>query len=139
MERRQLTLRRYTLKTDHWGISKYRQRELEDICRQYDEMRAKLDRIRSGADDPGPRPGNTPGSIYKDQTARRAIAAAESREARRIEAIEQAAVAADPELFRYILASVTRGISYERMSVPCGRRQFYDARSRFFWELDRRI
>ena len=138
MERRH-DVRDYMLRMDDYGISGDRYRELMYMCRQYDAMRSKLDRIRMGIDDPAPSPGNSPGSIYKDPTASHAIAAADSREARRIDAIEQAALAADPGLYQHILTNVTRGVSYERMPVPCGRRQFYDARRRFFLELDRRV
>lgn len=49
-----------------------------------------------------------------------------------LELIEQSAVEADPDIFPYILKNVTEGIPYEYMDVPCGRKQFYEARRVFF-------
>ena len=46
--------------------------------------------------------------------------------------IEQTAIEADPNLYTWILKSVTEGIPYENMDVPAGRRQFYEARRYFF-------
>lgn len=52
-------------------------------------------------------------------------------------AIEEAARRAGAGLQRCIIRNVTEGVLYEEMPVPCGRRQFYAARRRFFAELDR--
>lgn len=48
------------------------------------------------------------------------------------ELIEQTAIAVNDGIYRYIIKNVTQGIKYEYMDVPCGRRQFYEARKRFF-------
>ncbi len=134
MERRH-DVKEYRLRMDDYGISENRYTELKYMCRQYDDMRSRLDRIRMGIDDPSPRKGNSPAQA-KDPTGNNAIRAADSWCARRIRDIEQAARAADPALSKYILNNVTRGIRYEEMPVPCGINQFYSARRRFFWELD---
>ncbi|MDR2889238.1 MAG: hypothetical protein LBV33_05295 [Lachnospiraceae bacterium] len=49
-----------------------------------------------------------------------------------MELIEETALAANDAIYRYILKNVTQGIKYEHMDVPCGRRQFYEARKLFF-------
>lgn len=49
-----------------------------------------------------------------------------------VEQIEQTALETDPSLYPYILRSVTEGIPYEYMDVPCGRKQFYEARRIYF-------
>ena len=131
-------MREYRLRLDEYGISGERYRELLHMCRQYDEMRRRLDRIRAGAEDPHAS-GSGAAGLVKDPTGNRAVRAADSWCAARIHAIEQAAIAADPSLCRYILRNVTRGVSYERMDAPCGRRQFFEVRRRFFWELDQLV
>ena len=58
----------------------------------------------------------------------------------RMEAIEQAAIEADPYLASYILKAVTEGLSYNylktKLEIPCGRDMYYDRYRRFFWLLD---
>lgn len=49
-----------------------------------------------------------------------------------IKQIEQAAMESDMNIYPYILRNLTEGIPYEYMDVPCGRRQFYEARRAFF-------
>ena len=51
--------------------------------------------------------------------------------------IEQAARAAEPELWQYILRNVTQGAPYHSLLIPCGRNLFYTIRRRFFAELDK--
>ena len=55
-----------------------------------------------------------------------------------IEAIEQCAVAADPEIYQYIIKSVTEGVKYEFLKVPASRKKFYRARRKFFYLLDQK-
>ena len=55
-----------------------------------------------------------------------------------IEAIEQCAVAADPEIYQYVIKSVTEGVKYEFLKVPASRKKFYRARRKFFYLLDRK-
>lgn len=54
------------------------------------------------------------------------------KSAQEAELIEKTAIMADREIYPYILKSVTEKIPYEHMDVPCGRRQFYEARKIFF-------
>ena len=57
----------------------------------------------------------------------------------RLAAIDEAARAAGGELAPYVLANVARGVTWERMRAPCGRRQFYELRLLFFRELNARM
>lgn len=54
----------------------------------------------------------------------------------RVPVIERAAAAADEFLAPYILENVTTGRTFEQMTAPCGRGQFFQARRRYFAELD---
>ena len=59
------------------------------------------------------------------------------RHAWRVPVIEEAARAAREDLFPYLLENVTTGRTYEQMNPPCGRNLFFEARKRYFVELDR--
>lgn len=131
-------MREYMPGMERWGISPLRMRELVAMCRQYDDDVRMLDDARAGVRDE-PRRGNAPARAVKDPTGSRAAAIADGYARRRVALIEQSARAADPGLWRELLRNVTRGVSYERLGAPCGRRQFYDARRRFFLELDGRL
>lgn len=52
--------------------------------------------------------------------------------------IEQASREAEPNICQYILKNVTQGVPYEYMDVPCGRRQFYEQRRKFFYLLSKK-
>jgi hypothetical protein len=55
--------------------------------------------------------------------------------------IEQAAIAADADLYKFLIMSVSEAISYEVLrdayGMPCGKGRFYSSKRRFFWILDR--
>lgn len=88
-----------------YNIGKYRYRELKYFCLQYPEWVSEAAR------------GN-----YINATNKLMI--------------EQAAREADPALAAYIVRNVTTGMPYEHLGiVPCGRRQFYQARRKFFYLL----
>ena len=57
------------------------------------------------------------------------------------EMIEQAAIAADADLYPFVLRHATKGIPYaalrESFGMPAGRNCFYASRRRFFLILDR--
>lgn len=54
----------------------------------------------------------------------------------KMQLIEQAAIKAGAGLYRYIIKNVCYQIPYETLNVPCGRRQFYSLRRKFFYILD---
>lgn len=120
------------------GVSRERMNELRWVCRQYRAYRQRLAAMRRGEFD-RPARGNGRWRGRPDPTAGQAVMLADSREAKRIAAIEAAARAADPELYRYILRSCCDGVPWQHLGAPCGVNQFYRARRRFFAELDERI
>lgn len=128
-------MRRRPLKLGEWGISWERYMELSYYCRQYQQLLEQRDAIRAGFNDlrlTGQPRGNRTGDPTA-QRAERAIAIS-----RKLEDIELAAIQADGNLCAYILDNVARGIPYERLRCPCGRKQFYETRRRFFAILDER-
>ena len=74
-----------------------------------------------------------------DPTGDAAIGIAMKSNAGKIKAIEEAAQAAAPGIYAWLLRNVTRGETYEKLNPPCGRAQFYAAHRRFFAELDARL
>ena len=112
-----------------YGISKARYRELMYFCMQYREMREKIEYgVHSVLSDGQPH-GNSIGNPTEAQAIRNA------QYIHNIRIIEESAKESSPELWKYILQSVTEGTAFEYMDVPCGRHQFYNARSKFFYRL----
>lgn len=87
-------------------LEKYRYWELKSYCRQYD--------------------------YYKKQLLKAMNIKPKEYYLNRCRLIEQSAVEANNDIYIYIIRSVTQGMTYEQLNVPCGRRQFYEARRKFF-------
>lgn len=129
-------MRDYPLKLSDYEIDGDLYRELLYFCRQHRKRVKELTAIRGGFNDVRAR--DMPrGSDTSDPTARRAERA--MRLSRDVEAVEQAAIAADSGIYQFILKSVTEQMRYEYLPCPCGRRQFFEARRRFFWELANKL
>ena len=125
-------------KNPFW-ISVHRYHELKHFCLQYPEWKrthATLNGLQENRLD----------GVYisktgepNDPTARCAM----QREfyESRIRMVETAAHEADPVVGIYILAAVTTGLSYEKLSaretVPCCKEVYYKLYRRFFWLLDK--
>ena len=121
------------LSVEELGISRFRYRELMYFCLQYEEMKERLAELTLVS---AVRPGHGGrGGGRSDPAARAALRLAELRG--KLEAIEQAALEAGGDLYAYLLAAVTTDAAYEQLKVPCGRRQFYAMRRRFFLSLDK--
>lgn len=127
---------KFNLALDQYNIDKFRYRELYYFCKQYRQYKKDLSVIRGGfnasmGDGMPKAQGN-----HSDPTAQRAQRAEKIQA--KIDRIEHACHAAADELGIYapLLANVTDDIRYEDMDVPCGRRQFYNARRKFFWILE---
>lgn len=119
------------------GIDKNRYLELKYLARQYDSMRKREAKLRSGEVD-----RRESGHIVwrqSDPTGNAAVCIAAASMAGKIRAIEEAAHAAGAGIYRELMLNVTRGMNYEVLNPPCGRAQFYRARRMFFVELDRRV
>lgn len=131
-------MRNYVIRLEEYGITPARARELWWACRQYDECRRVAAAIRRGEVD---RPAKRRNGVWHqpDPTGEQAVRAADNWYTRRVEAIESAAKAADPVLWRYILRNVCRGVPFQRLGVPCSQPYFSRLRRTFYVELDGRI
>lgn len=126
------------LNKQKFQISKYRFRELYYFCLQYEEWQEELkdkENPLMGMQYSGMPSGGSVG----DPTARTAIECMEL--SHKCALIEQAAKAADPELWEHILFAVTHeGISFEHLKasrgIPCERDRYYNSRRKFYFMLD---
>lgn len=122
------------------GITPARYAELKSICRQYPEYVRALRRRRAGIVD---RPKQRPGPWKRPDPTGNAAASIADDTAwldARIRLIERCArKCAPPGVARAVLKSVTREATYEALSPPCGRRQFYSYRMWFYVLLDEEI
>lgn len=124
-----------------YEISKHKFWELYHYCMQYnewkDELKYSTDALKSVQITDMPH-----GSGTSDTTSSLAI----RREilSRKCELIENTAKEADPELWEYILKSVTNeNVTFEYLrtneDIPCGRNYFYKRRRKFFFLLSRKM
>lgn len=75
---------------------------------------------------------------YKDKKREANINSSKGRKAAyEVALIEQLARNTNSEIWTYIVESVSTGKSWEQLNAPCGRRQFYAARNRFFDALSK--
>lgn len=123
-------------KSKYW-IDKHRHYELKHFCLQYPRWK----RAYLAASEPiaTSKTTNTPsGNFLSDPTGRNATDKVYYLE--KIRLIEQTAMAADRELYDYILKAVTEELSYtylkSKLRIPCGRDMYYDRYRRFFWLLN---
>lgn len=98
-----------------YNISLYAYRELEYFCLQYREKKSRLCHLNI-----------TDKELFKGE---KKILIND------VKMIDTAAYEADNMLFGYIIKDVADGIRYEYLNVPCGRRQFYEMRRVFFYNL----
>lgn len=122
------------LNLEKYGISKYRYRELLNFCMQYDEKKARLSSLCSLS---SPRIYGAGGTNALSRPTED-TAVKKMKLEKELELIEQCAIEAGEDLYASILDNVARGIKYEYMCVPCGRRQFYEMRRLFFCLLSER-
>jgi hypothetical protein len=129
------TIRAEISKNGKWYISKHRYYELKHFCLQYDEWRGEISCLTALSSPSGDI--STGGSFTGDRTGNTAVKRASMRS--RMEMVEQAAIAADPDIYSYILTCVTQGVSYDKLvaaGIPCSRDYFYERYRKFFWILD---
>lgn len=124
-------------KNKYW-VEKHRYYELKHFCLQYPiwkKLYLESDSLVKSSSEPVYSRLNEPG----DPTAK----CAETRlfYLEKMEAVEQAAIGADPDLSSYILKAVTEELSYDylksRLEIPCSRDTYYDRYRRFFWLLNK--
>lgn len=123
---------------DDYGISKHRYQELKAFCLQYEEKKNKIRYGLSSVKNDGAPAGGGVGR----PTERQAIDNEQYK--RDCIMIEEAAVRADPGIWKYILKSVTLGLPYEFVEydeeqgkIPMCRSDFYGTRRKFYAILDK--
>lgn len=124
-------IRKRDMKLSDYNISRAKYNELKYFCMQYSEKKQELHKgygLGAVVNDGLPK-GNTPGNPTERAAVRNTMLRKD------IELIEQTAMAADADIYPWILKNVTEGIPYEWLDVPAGRRQFYEARRYFFFLL----
>lgn len=136
-------MRNTALQAHSFDLSAMRVRELESFCLQYREKKERLRDLLTRT--PGARLSLAPSrSGPADPTAEAAVTIIEERLMRDLEDIEAAAeevargLGGGDALSHYLLRYLTAKKKPPLDSLPCGRRQFYNARKAFFAVLDGR-
>lgn len=118
---------------EDYGISKNRYAELKAFCLQYEEKKSKIKYGISAAQYDGQPKAHTTGSQTERQAMDNVIYMKDCA------MIEEAAIRTNPEIWRYIVKSVTLGLSYEFIEydneqgkIPMCRRDFYGTRKKFY-------
>lgn len=119
------------------NLSKYRYLELKYLCLQYNDLKSELKEL-SQEDIKAVQITGMP-SARNISNEVQEIVIKKSEVERKIKAIEQSALGASPDIYEYMIKAVTEEIPFEFLSVPCGRRQFYEKRRLFFTLLDKKI
>lgn len=126
------TGKRKDLSLEKYNISKERYRELKYFCMQYDEKKAIIDYgIKSVTNDGMPHGNFSISSPVEKQAMKNELA---QKDISLIENTINETVQGE-QMRKCLLNAVTTGTTYEYMDVPCGRRQFYEARRKFFYLL----
>lgn len=132
---------RSTISENHpYWIDKHRFYELKHFCLQYRQWQKSYETVS----ELGPRLYE---QMYVKNTGEHVDPTARAAEERvfyssRMEMVEKTAVEADAELAEYILLGVTRGLSYEVLSlkhgIPASRDTYYNRYRKFFWLLSKK-
>lgn len=127
-------IRKRDMKLSDYNISRAKYNELKYFCMQYEEKQQELHKsygIGAVVSDGMPK-GNLPGNPTEREAIKRVMLQ------RDVELIEQTAIEADPEIYKWLMKNVTEGIPYEWLNVPMGRRKFYESRRYFFYLLSQK-
>ena len=123
----------------YW-IPEHRRMELIHFCRQYDDWKKEIRRLR--------REETTHAVDYKRQrdsgtgnpTEKAALKI--ERISRRVDMVEETAKETDAILARYIIMSVTKRVTFQALrakhNIPCSKNTFTKLRHEFFWRLDKK-
>lgn len=118
---------------EDYGISKNRYAELKAFCLQYGEKKSKIKYGISAAQYDGQPKAHNTGSQTERQAMDNVIYMKDCA------MIEEAAIRTNPEIWRYIVKSVTLGLSYEFIEydneqgkIPMCKNDFYGTRRKFF-------
>ena len=121
---------------EDYGISKNRYKELKAFCLQYDEKKSKIKYGISAMQYDGQPKAHNTGSQVENQAIENDIYK------RDCAMIEEAAIRANPGIWKYILKSATKGIPYEYIEydeeqgkIPMGKADFNANRRLFYYNL----
>lgn len=119
-----------------YGISTFRYRELKNFCLQYEEKKRKIQYGIKAFNQDGMPKGNTVGHPVESAALENMMNEKDCR------MIEEAAIAANPGIWKYILKSVTCDLPYELIEyddelgrISIGKTDFYGYRRLFFGNL----
>ena len=122
----------------YW-IERHRYYELKHFCLQYPIWKKAYFALDGLSKKPDDLAGFIKASDHSDPTAK--CAEEKLFYIKRMEMVEQTAIATDPELHNYILKGVTEGLTYEnlktKMNIPCCRDSYYDLYRKFFYLLNK--
>lgn len=127
-------------KMNKWWLPKYRYLELRYFALQYPDWKRKYAELEGsvGMVSRGTDTLRVNASKVADRTAEIAIQRKLLSDYMRM--VEQSAMAADPELYSYILKAVTEDLTFGTLKslydIPCERDMFYDRRRKFYWVLN---
>lgn len=133
------TVRPEVSQKNPYYIERERYYELKRFCRQYPIWKKAYNAL----DGLSRRPADLELFSKPNQTSDPTARCAEAREAysRKMEMVEKCAKDADPILYQYIMAYVTKGDCYSvlkmRDHIPCCKDLFYQTARKFFWLLNR--
>lgn len=133
------TVRPEVSQKNPYYIERERYYELKHFCRQYPIWQKAYNAL----DGLSRRPTDLELFNKPNQTSDPTARCAEAREAysRKMEMVEKCAKDADPVLYKYIMAYVTKGDGYSvlkmRDHIPCCKDMFYETARKFFWLLNR--
>ncbi len=120
-----------------YNLSKARYYELMYWCRQYPEWVAKVRQVCGVGN--VQYDGMPHGTGTSNPTEAHVIATEE--EQANIKLLEDTVAAVAEGWSKWLLVAVTQDATYDELrmkGIPCGRRQFYDGRRRFFYLLSQR-
>ncbi len=132
--------RRELSKNNKYWISKFRRKELEYFCLQYDELcelYKMFDVFKPNViKDICVNAGMSQESFVENQ----AIKKAEIKS--KINLIDSICMEADNYIYEFIKLHVTKQKSFIELqtvyNIPCGKDMFYDRLQKFFWLLDKK-
>jgi hypothetical protein len=127
-------MRNYPLKLDGYELSREEYFELYWFCRQYPDKKLRASLMISAGNQAlsgMPHNPNPSDPVYNATISREKLL-------KDCEMIEQAAIAAAPEMYQAILRSVTMNEPFSQINPPCGINQFTMHRRKFYFLLRER-
>lgn len=120
-------------KSNEYYISKHRYYELKHFCLQYGEWKRELGKL-NWFGEKGDGRSSDPAKPVEWMVERR------NEYLKKMEMIEQAALEADCDIYKYLLKGVTEGLSYGCLradGLVCSRDYYYHQYRHFFYCLSR--